>query len=97
MPMPTNLESLRAQVAILRHVKAKRAELSELEANARAAVEEALGEDTEGTIDGVTVIKWSRSKRTSLNQKLLKELYPEIAAECQDTIEVRRLLVLEDD
>lgn len=95
--MPKPLEPLRAQVAILRHVKQKRAELAELEANARAAVEEALGEDTEGTLDGKTVIKWSRSKRTSLNQKLLKELYPVIAAECQDTIEVRRLLVLEED
>lgn len=96
MPMPTNLDNLRAQIAILRHVKAKRLELSELEANARAAVEEALGEDEEGTLDGVTVIRWSRQKRTSLNQKLLKELHPEIAAECMDTVEVRRMLIIDE-
>lgn len=94
--MPTNLEKLRAQVAILRHCKEKKAELAELEENARAAIEEALGEDTEGTLDGRTVVRWSRQKRTALNQKLLKELHPEAAAECMDTTEVRRFTVVEE-
>jgi predicted phage-related endonuclease len=93
--MSKDLEPLRAQVAILRFVKAKKAELALLESNARAAIEELLGDDEEGTLDGAAAVRWKTLKRTSLNQKLLKELHPEVAAECQDTTEVRRFELVE--
>ena len=88
--MPTDLGALRAQIAILRHVKEKEAELKELKENARAAIEEAMGDEELGTLDGDVVVRWKRQKRTALSQKLLKEMYPEAFASCQDTIETRR-------
>ncbi len=95
--MTTDLSSVRAQVEILQFCRSERAKLAaridELEAGAKAAIQEAMGGDDTGTLDGATVITWKTSKRTSLDQKLLKSLHPEVFAECMATSEVRRFEV----
>lgn len=92
-----NLDQLRAQLEILRFIKDKRAELKQLEETARDAVEAALGDNDEGTLDGHVAVTWKTHKRKALNQKLLREAYPEIYESCKDTTEVRRFEVVDDD
>jgi predicted phage-related endonuclease len=84
---------MRAQVEILRWCKNKRAEIKELEDQAKAAVQSALDDDMVGTVDGGVAVTWKSQKRTALDQQLLKRLYPEAAAECMSTTEVRRFEV----
>ncbi|OZC62327.1 hypothetical protein CH304_00390 [Rhodococcus sp. 15-649-1-2] len=91
----TDLADLRHWVDVLVHVKAKKAELAELEKNAKAEIQNAMGDRTVGTLDGHAVVKWSTTKRTALSQTLLKKLHPEAAAECMETTEVRRFEVLD--
>jgi predicted phage-related endonuclease len=92
-----NLDELRAQVELLRWAKERKAELKVIEDNARDAVEAALGDHDVGSLDGEPVVMWRFTKRTALDQKLLKELFPDVFEECKRTTEVRRFEVLEPD
>lgn len=92
--MATDLTELRQQIEILRAVKQEKARLADIEAAARAAVEEALGGDEVGELDGREVIRWKHIKSNRLDQKLLEKLYPEAAAECRAVVESRRFEVL---
>lgn len=91
-----NLDELRAQLEILRFIKDKRAELKQLEETAREAIELALGDNDEGTLDGHVVVTWKTHKRKALNQKLLRDTYPDVYENCKDTTEVRRFEVVDD-
>lgn len=95
--MSTDLTPVRAQFEILTYCRNERAKLAaridELEASAKAAIQEALGADDIGLLDGIPVVTWKTSKRTSLDQKLLKSLHPEVYEECKSTTEVRRFEV----
>lgn len=95
MSAVVSLDDLRAQVEILKWCKAKRAEIKELEDNAKEAVQAALGDNEAGTVDGELAVTWKVSKRTALDQAYLKKTFPEVAAECQVTSEVRRFEVSE--
>lgn len=92
-----DLDELRAQVELLRYVKEKKAELKVIEENARAAIEAALGDHDEGSLDGEPVIRWRFHKRTALDQKLLKEVFPDVFEECRRTTEVRRFELVEPE
>lgn len=92
-----NLESLRAQIEILRMCKRRKSDLKELEDNARGAVEEAMGEADTGTLDGEVAITWKRHKRRSLDQKALAAAHPETVEEFRTTTEVRKFEVMEPD
>ena len=91
------IDNLKAQLAILRHCKEKRAELADMEANARAAIETALGEAENGTIDGHIAVTYKTVKRTAIDQKLLKQRHPDIAAECLTVSESRRFELARGD
>lgn len=92
-----DLNSVRAAVEILRWAKLRKAEIKELEENARATVESALGDAELGLVDGVPAIKWKSSKRTALDQKALKEHCPDIVAEFMKTTEVRRFEIIDSE
>lgn len=94
--MSTDLSHLRVQVDILRAVKAKEAELKALKENARAAIEDALGDSDVGTIDGEPVVTWKFHKRVALDQKVLKSSFPDVFDECVRTTEVRRFEICDD-
>jgi predicted phage-related endonuclease len=84
-----DLNSVKDHIEVLRYVKSQRAMLKELEEVSRAAVEEALGEEEFGALDGETVVTWKFSKDTRLNQSALKEDHPELVDEYKQT-SVRR-------
>jgi predicted phage-related endonuclease len=92
----TNLDNLRAQLELLRFVKDKRAELKQIEEAARDAIQAELGDNDEGTLDGHVVVTWKSYKRNALDQKMLREAYPEIYESCKRVAEVRRFEVVED-
>ena len=81
----------------LRWAKQRRAELKDVEDQARDAIEQALGSDDEGTLDGHAAVAWKAHKRTALDQKYLKKMFPEVAQECMVTSEVRRFEVIDDE
>lgn len=90
-----DLEAVRQHIEILRWCKQRRAEITELENQAKDIVQAALGDDDTGTLDGKPVIAWKTHKRTALDQKHLKASFGDVFAECQTTSEVRRFEVLE--
>jgi len=87
--------NLLAHVARLQHTKAKIAELKEMEAESKSAIQEALGDnEEEATINGDTVIRWKHIKTNRLNQRALKAEHPEIVAEYTEATEIRRFEIL---
>ena len=84
------IDGLKAQLALLQHCKEKRAELAEIEASAKAAIQAALGDAEAGTIDGRPVVTWKFVKRRSIDQQLLKQLHPEVAEQVTTVSESRR-------
>ena len=95
--MAVDLEQLRWAVETLRWVKDRKAELKEAEDKARDAIEQALGDDTVGTLDGHDAITWKYFKRNALDQNALKTAFPDIYETCKRTTEVRRFTVVEDE
>ena len=89
-----SLDHIKAHVDILKFVAAKEAELKEMKERSRAAVEEALGSNELGTIDGEPVVRWSHQKVNRLNQKALKSDHPEIVAEYTEANAQRRFELL---
>ena len=85
-----NLDNLKAQVELLRWCRTNKAQIAEVEKSARAAIEEALGDNESGSLDGELAVTWRTQKRKSLNQKYLKEHYPDVYEEALETNEVRR-------
>lgn len=76
-----DLESVRAQVEILKFVKAKQSELKELEKNAIEAIETVLKPGDIGTLDGKPVVNWSEYKSNTFDQAAFAEEYPELLAQ----------------
>lgn len=92
--MSISLDHIKAHVDILKYAKRKQAELNEMVERSRAAVEEALGENEIGTIDGDPAIRWGHQKVNRLNQKALKNDHPEIVAEYTEATAPRRFEVI---
>lgn len=94
--MAVDLEKLRWAVETLRMLKGRKAELKEAEDRARDALEEALGDNTEGELDGHVVVTWRYFKRNSLDQQFLKQTYPELYETCRRVSEIRRFEVVDE-
>ena len=93
----TNLDDLRAHVALLRWAKARKAEIKEIEDNARHAVEQAMGNSDLGLIDGKPAIAWKSHKQRRLDQKALKAAHPDLVDSYTMSSEVRRFEVIDDE
>lgn len=92
-----NLETVRHAVETLRAVRDKKKTLKELEATAKAEIEEALGEQDTGLLDGEVVIHVSTFKRTTLDGKALQADHPEITASYMRTSSVSRMDIDPDE
>jgi len=95
--MAIDLERVRWAVETLREVQNRKAELKEAEQLARDAIEQALGGNDEGEIDGHLVVTWKYIKRNALDQKFLRDTYPELYESAKRVTEVRRFTLVEDD
>lgn len=94
--MAVDLEKLRWAVETLRAVKDRKAELKAAEEMARDAIEQALGDFDEGELDGHTVVTWKYIKRNALDQKFLRETYPELYESCKRVTETRRFEIVDE-
>lgn len=94
--MAVNLEQLRWAVETLRAVKERKAELKAAEEMARDAIENALGDNDEGELDGHTVVTWKYIKRNALDQKFLQKTYPELYESCKRVTETRRFEIVDE-
>lgn len=94
--MAVDLEKLRWAVETLRAVKDRKAELKAAEEVARGAIEQALGDNDEGELDGHTVVTWKYIKRNALDQKFLRETYPELYESCKRVTETRRFEIVDE-
>ncbi|ADL71144.1 hypothetical protein ANGELICA_55 [Mycobacterium phage Angelica] len=89
-----DISAVKGHVDLLAHARIEKKKWEEIEKNAKAAIDEALGSDDEGTVGGEVVVKRSRTKVTRLSGKLVQSLHPEVYAECLDTNEQTRLSVV---
>ena len=94
--MAVDLEKVRWAVEALRWAKDRKAEIKDVEDKARDALEQTLGDDTVGTLDGHEAVTWKFFKRNALDQKMLKSAYPEIYESCKRVTEVRRFALTEE-
>lgn len=91
-----DLSHVRQHIELLRHVKAEKAKLADIEKAARAVIEEALGDAETGTVDGKPAVRYTFVKSDRLDQKLLKRMFPEAAATCRTVVESRRFEVIDE-
>jgi predicted phage-related endonuclease len=89
-----DLASVRGHVETLKFVKAKMAALKELEKQARAAIEEAMGEHEVGMLDDEPVVHWSRFKEQRFDQSAFGDEYPDLLEQYKTAREKRRFEVL---
>ena len=75
------LDHLMREVGLLRWVKEQRDRLKEIEADPKAAVEAALGDDEVGTINGAEAITWKFSKPNKFREAKFKADHPKLHAQ----------------
>lgn len=69
------------------------AELKQMQETSRAVIEEALGDNDIGTLDGKEVVTWKHVESERVDLQMLKDLYPEIYEHCTYTSKSRRFLI----
>lgn len=89
-PASVPLDHLAERWAMLRYASAKAKEWSDIAKEARADIEEALGDAETGTIDGKPVVRFYWRKTRRLNQAALKADHPEVIAAYTTPTEERR-------
>lgn len=67
--------------------------MTEVRDEARRHLEEALGEAEIGTVNGVSRVQWTHVSSTRLDQRKLKEQYPDVHAACVALSMTRRFTV----
>lgn len=94
-PAAAALDELADKVAQLRRLRARQDRLASERVDLEHAIKAALGECESGTIDGVEVVTWRRAKRAAVSLALVRERFPEVAAECTEMTEVRPLRLVD--
>lgn len=92
-----NDELYREAIATLLRVAEKRRELKDEYDEARAVIEEALGDNEVGAIDGRPVVTWKTQTRRSLNQAKLRAAFPDVVEMFTDTTELRRFVPVDPE
>jgi hypothetical protein len=73
---PVALDNLRDTLNAYSLATAEIEKWKGIQAQARAAIETALGDAEVGTVDGVKAVTWTRSERTTLDSKKLQADLP---------------------
>lgn len=92
----TRLDTLTGWLDVLRTATAEKKRAEEVIDAARVHLEEALGEDEVGTVDGQPVVRWAHVTSQRFDQKKAQGLLtPEQVAECTVASESRRFTLVE--
>ncbi|ARQ95498.1 hypothetical protein I5G81_gp59 [Mycobacterium phage Shandong1] len=92
-----DISAVKGHVDLLAHARSEKAKWAEIEKAAKAAIEEALGADDEGEVDGQVVVRRTQIKTNRLDTKLVKSLYPDVAAECMSASASTRVELVDTD
>jgi hypothetical protein len=91
-----SLDEVQGWFTILRSYTEQRDKAQEFIDLARSKIEEALGENETGLLAGVPVVKWTHVTSNRFDQKKAKAfLTDEQAAQCINTVESRRFVLLD--
>lgn len=71
-----------ALLTVYRQAQDRIAELETLIKDLRARIEAVLGDAETGLVDGRPAVRWTRITRRALDQKLLREGYPDLYEAC---------------
>lgn len=93
----TAIDAVANWLEVYRRAAAKRAEADELMAEARARIEDALGESEVGTVHGRAVVRWTHVTSRRFDQKAAKILLGDRADDCYVESTSRRFTLVEDD
>lgn len=89
------LDDLAAHLELLRTVEDQLARLKTLRGDLQRKVKTRLGDVEVGTVNGVPVVTYRRTLRITLSQRLVKELHPQVARQCEEISEVRTFLLVD--
>jgi predicted phage-related endonuclease len=91
----TPIDELKGWLAIYREAKNAIAKAEEAAQMAREKIEDALGDDEVGTIDGEPVVRWTFVRSERFDQKKAKAILGDDAAACMVPTETRRFTLVE--
>lgn len=91
------VDDLAPQLDLLRTVDNLIDALKKVRADAQRAIKTRLAEASAevGTVGGVPAVTYRASLRIRLSPRLVRELHPEIVAECEEISEIRTFLLVD--
>jgi hypothetical protein len=92
--MTAELDDMADSIAVMNACRTRIAELKEVSDQHRALVEERMGSEEVGTIDGQPVITWKYYKQRRFNQGAFSAANPELVESYRETTETRRMELL---
>ena len=89
-------DEIRHAYAVLRHVAQERSQLADMETEAKAIIQERMGDDESLVLDGRQVITWKSRATTKFRTADFKAEHPELAEEFTARGSQRYFVLLED-
>lgn len=93
----TPLDELKGWLDVYRAAAAEKARAEDVMAQARERIEDALGDDEVGTVDGQPVVRWTFVRSERFDVKKAKALLGDDAAACLVPMETRRFTLVTGD
>lgn len=91
---PVRLDALADDIAALRRIEIQKARLSAKATPIIAAIKERMGDASQGLVGGKPAVRWSTSVRKTLDPKIIREKYPDVAEVAERITEVRKFEIL---
>jgi hypothetical protein len=94
-PKIVELTGLDAVMDALRVAAAEKRRATQLYDDLAGIIKARLGTAEIGTLHGKPVVSYAQTERIILRDKLIRELHPDVARECEDIIPVRTFRLLD--
>jgi hypothetical protein len=95
MSADKDIDEVAGWIDVLRTAQGEKAKAEDVIAQARAKIEEALGEAEVGNVGGVPVVRWTFVRSERFDQKKAKAILGDAAAECMVASESRRFTLVD--
>lgn len=92
-----DLDDIRGWIAVLNVAREEKARAEGVIAQAREKIEDALGDEEVGALDGQPVVRWTYVTSTRFDQKKARSLLGDAADACVIETSGRRFTVVGDD
>ena len=95
--MSTALDELKGWLDVYRAAAAEKSRAESVMAQAREKIEDALGDDEVGTVDGAPVVRWTFVRSSRFDQKKAKAILGDEYDACLVPVETRRFTLVSGD